>query len=177
MQYLERFGLFEANVFTGFLLFWVCILMVDCTYCKPLWQKASAKWNVMLQSSSSSSDHAVRVAGGCAIRAGHWLADGRLSCGEKIPHCCLQGKNLSLLSSVAHDPFLQEEGTYFKAPHWSFTICRTVNQIQFKSCRLLIIGFQLVSISSIFNESSSGPNCQPNHLQHLIKINNCRKLF
>ena len=29
------------------LLFWVCTLLVECTYCKLLWIKGSAKWNVM----------------------------------------------------------------------------------------------------------------------------------
>ena len=30
-----------------FLLFWGGTLVVECTYCKSLWIKASAKWNVM----------------------------------------------------------------------------------------------------------------------------------
>ena len=34
-------------VLSWFLLFWVFTLTVECTYCKSLWIKASAKWNVM----------------------------------------------------------------------------------------------------------------------------------
>lgn len=47
-----------------------------------------------------SSAHAVRVAGGCTIGVGHWLANGCLSCGEKVSHCCLEGRNLSLFVLV-----------------------------------------------------------------------------
>lgn len=39
--------------------------------------------------------HVVRVAGGCAIRPGLWMADGGLSCWEEISHCCLQGRDKS----------------------------------------------------------------------------------
>ena len=34
-------------VLSWFLKFWVCALMVECTYCKSLWIKTSAKWHVM----------------------------------------------------------------------------------------------------------------------------------
>lgn len=44
------------------------------------------------QVSDSHLAHAVRVAGGRPTRSGQRLADGGLSCGEKISNCCLQGK-------------------------------------------------------------------------------------
>lgn len=97
-----------------------------------------------------SSAHAVRVAGGRAIRTGHWLADGGLSHGEKVSYCCLEGKNPVTALHLDNSADMELSVKYT----WDSASCFSTS---FRLCCLWCIIFQ--------------PRSKVLPFSHLIKMN------